>query len=104
MEPTLPETAGRSFAPPFQIVAIQEAVAAFELGEMNPMPSAAFGLSGVVAVDSCPNRVRLQVQHRSTKVLLSFRARGECRRQENSSHPLGGWLLTSGLDAGAEHL
>jgi hypothetical protein len=35
----------------------------------------------------------VQVQHRSTNVLLSFLASGNCRWQENSTHPLRGWLL-----------
>ncbi|HHP7235212.1 MAG TPA: hypothetical protein ACFCUC_11330, partial [Desulfobacterales bacterium] len=34
------------------------------------------------SMDSCPNRVRLQVQHRSPTVLLSFITSGECRRKK----------------------
>jgi hypothetical protein len=36
----------------------------------------------------------VQVQHRSTAVLLSFLASGNYRWQEYPTHPLCGWLLT----------
>jgi hypothetical protein len=41
-----------------------------------------------------------QVQHGSTKVLLSFLASGNCRWQEKTSHPLCGWSLIQRIPIG----